>query len=1056
MNAMHTTTSVGSRPVPGRSSHASPRAWECLGSFVTRTRCDRGPVAVRRFVALSALLTCTLSSVLLAQVPANPHPLLIGADQTGGNRFRGEIAAVRLYDRALTVGEITSLARATPDRKSKLPGLAEEWVFGGKTDGILANDPVLPAQVAGVLKPATAKGADCARFEGGYLSIANHPKLTFPQGCSIEVWLRPAPGVSARIVDKITPGGTDGFLLDTFPGDALRFINGNETLSAPLSAVGYTPSAAGGWLHVVAAVDSLGTPALYANGRRIGGSSSSTEEGLTFAGAAPAPGQPLTLWYRQPARRWTEASIIGNGRLGGMVWGRVRQERIDLNEDTLWSGEPYDNLNPNGLKSLPEVRALLLAGKNAEAQGLVERNMNGKYNECYLPLGDLEIEFPVQGEVRDYRRELDLETGMARTTFEHQGTRYTREVFASHPGQAIVVRLTSDPPGRLSFSAALDSQLRHTRKAVEGILRLTGRVPVHADPNYVGRGIVYDDTPAGKGMRFETCLAATHEGGSLKFTDQGLVAENCSGVTLMLVAATSYNGPHKSPSREGKDPAALCAAYLTPLVGQPFAELRAAHLTDHQRLFRRVELDLGHTEAESLPTDVRLKRYQPGTDPSLAALYFQFGRYLLIASSRPGTQPANLQGIWNKDVNPAWSANWTLNCNAQINYWPVEVANLAECHEPLLDLTTELSADGTNIARNLYGARGWVAHHNTDIWRQAGPVSGSACWSVFQGGGGWLCQHLWEHYAFSGDQTYLRRVWPVLAGAARFYLDAMIEEPSHRWLVTAPDVNFENGFRKPDGSGACSCYGPTATMQMVRALFQNCVTASTVLQTDPELRIEIEAALPRLAPMQVSPTTGELQEWVEDWRRTADCQVLSSWGAICSAQITPRGTPALAAGLRKIFDSAQWWKHGAVGSWQGAFQGNAYARLGDGGTALQVLDMHLQRVLNPNLSANFSGMAEWEIDGNLGQTAAIAEMLLQSQAGEIELLPALPKAWAAGRVKGLRARGGFEVDLAWRDGKLLEATIRSHVGGLPCHLRYTARTREVRLTTGESFTWNGE
>jgi alpha-L-fucosidase 2 len=999
-------------------------------------------------LALAALATWTLPSPLGAEVPTNHHPLHIGADQGGGHRFHGDIAAVRLYDRALSGGEITDLARANPGGKSQLPGLAAEWIFGGNTGGLFANDPAVPAKVFGTVKPATAQGTPCARFENGYLAVSNHSRFAFPEGCTLEAWLRPVPGVDARILDKITPGGTDGFLLDTYPGNSLRFIVGADTITTSLSAIGYAPSSDGAWLHVVATVDSLGAAALYANGRRVGGGSAA-EEGVVFSGSAPAPGQPLTLWYRQPARRWVEASVIGNGRLGGMVWGGVKQERIDLNEDTLWSGEPYDNLNTNGLKSLPEIRRLLLAGKNSEAQHLVERDMNGRYNQCYLPLGDLQIDFPIRGEVSDYRRALELGTAVAQTSFAHGGVRYTREVFASHPDQAIVVRLTTDPPGTLSFTATLHSQLRHTSKGEKGFLRLAGRAPVHADPHYLGRRIVYDDTPEGKGMRFEARLAARNQGGSVRCTDEGVVAENCDSVTLLLVAATSYHGPHKSPSREGRDPAALCDGYLGRLTDEAYPTLRARHVADHQRLFGRVQLDLGHTDAESLPTDVRLKKYRPGSDPALAALYFQFGRHLLMASSRPGTQPANLQGIWNKDINPAWSANWTLNCNAQINYWPVEVANLAECHEPFLDLTTELSTDGTNIAQRLYGARGWVAHHNTDLWRQAGPVGGSACWSVFQGGSAWLCQHLWEHYAFSRDTNYLRQVWPVLAGAARFYLDSMIEEPTHGWLVTAPDVNFENAFRKPDGSGACSCYGPTATMQMVRELFKNCLAAGGVLKTDADLRADLQKALPRLAPTRISPVTGELQEWVEDWQRTAPCQVLSSWGAVCSGQITPLGTPDLAAGLRRIFDATRWWKGGAVGSWQGAFQANTYARLGDGDTALEVLDVHLKSVVNPNLSANFSGMAEWEIDGNLGLTAAIAEMLLQSHSGEIVLLPALPKAWPNGQVSGLRARGGFEVAMQWADGNLTRANLRS-VSGSSCKVRHGGKGVEVNLQPGHS------
>jgi alpha-L-fucosidase 2 len=750
--------------------------------------------------------------------------------------------------------------------------------------------------------------------------------------------------------------------------------------------------------------------------------------------------QNARLWLLQPARRWSEAFFIGNGRLGGAVWGGVARERIDLNEDTLWSGEPYENINSNGLKALPEIRRLLLEGREIQAQQLVDKNMNGRYDEDYLALGDLEIDFPLTDSALHYTRELDLDRAVVRETFVAGGVGYTREIFASHPAEAIVIRLSADQPGRISFTARLDSQLRHQFSAGENCCRLAGRCPSHEDPHQVNRP-VYDEAPNPKGMRFQARLMAANKGGTVRYTDAGVRAENCDLVTLLLAARTSYNGPHKSPSREGNNESALCGADMKRIAGKRYDQLLAAHLADYQALFRRVRLDLGHrAAAEALPTDQRVAGYQPGADPGLAALYFQFGRYLLIACSRPGSQPANLQGLWNNSLYPPWSANWTLNCNAEINYWPVEAVNLGECHLPLIELTRQLSVDGTNVAQFLYGARGWMAHHNTDVWRTAGPVAGSARWSIFQVGGAWLCQHLWEHYAFSGDKEYLRTVWPLLKGASLFFLDSLMEEPRHHWLVTGPDVNFENAWRKPDGSTSSVCLGPTSSMQMIRQLFANCVRASQILDTDAGLRAQLERDLARLAPMQVSPTTGRLQEYLDDWPSTADPQTLSSWGLICSAQITPEGTPQLAAALRKTFDDGQWWRRGAefewrtVGSWEGAFEANAYARLHDCETGLEVLEAHLQHSVNPNLSARFPGYCDFQIDGNLGQTAAICEMLLQSQVCdsngvyELELLPALPKAWDCGDASGLRARGGFEAAFTWAGGKLERARFKSLVG----------------------------
>ncbi|MBN1419282.1 MAG: glycoside hydrolase N-terminal domain-containing protein [Planctomycetes bacterium] len=978
---------------------------------------------------------------------------------------------------------------------------------------------------AAVLTIGLAFGGEPPIYEAG-----PDAALDLTDEVTLEAWIRadPMPASGGRILDKMPPGSSDGFLLDTWPGNSLRLItsNGQCRFDAKLSA--------DRWTHVAGVYGASGRiMKLFIDGKevvrvadgkfpamtcpslplRIGadqndenrfrgairraavygralageeiarraadpdaaiegaigdwileGETASTIRPVAGAlvlrgpmrieGAAPPPEEPLSLWYRRPARRWTEALVIGNGRLGGLVFGGIARETVLLNEDTLWSGEPRAYKNPAALASLAEVRKLLLDGKERAAHDLVARTYRGVYNQCYMPLGGIALAFEGARDVADYRRDLDLADGVARIRYRSGGATFTREVFATAPDRAIVIRLACDAPGRIDVAVSLESPLRAGTVAEKDQVILTGRAPVHADPHYAGAAIRYDDAEDGKGMRFQVRIRAMAEGGSVAARGDSLAVRGADAVTLVLAAATSFNGFDKSPSAQGKAYDSLCQADLHRASAKPYAALLAAHVADHRRLFGRVRLDLG--EPSPLPTDERIRAYAPGADPGLAALHVQFGRYLLIAGSRPGTQPANLQGIWNVDLRPAWSANWTLNCNAQINYWGVEVFNLSECHEPLLDLVREIEVDGRAVAREMYGARGWMAHHNTDLWRAAAPVDGNPLWFIFQTGGAWLCQHLWEHYRFTGDEAFLRSAWPTIRDAARYFLDAMIEEPRHGWLVDAPATNFESYFRKPNGETAAVCMGPTADIQIIRELFRNAIEASRVLDVDPAFRAEAERALARLAPMQVSPRTGHLQEWIEDWDHASprNHQMLSLWGLICGTQITPRGTPELAKAVRKTMEDRKI----AVGdacSWRGAFGANAYARLGDGDRAAGVIDQHLGHSLNPNMTAHFhTAGAAFEIDGNLGIAAAVAEMLLQSHAGEIELLPALPKAWPSGRVSGLRARGGFEVGIAWEDGRLVEAEIRSDRGGA-ARIRYGERTAEWTGEAGETLRLDG-
>jgi len=767
------------------------------------------------------------------------------------------------------------------------------------------------------------------------------------------------------------------------------------------------------------------------------------------------------IWFDKPANHFTASTPLGNGRLGAMIFGDVDQDRIVLNESGMWSGSRQESDRPEAYLALPDIRRLLLEGKNVEAEKLINANFTcagpgsargsgarAQYG-AYQVLGNLHLKFLHEASdaiVRNYRRELDLSEAVARVSYEKAGVQYLREAFISAPDQAMVLRLTANKKGAASLDVGLDRPERFTTVAVgTNELLMTGRL---------------ENGHGGDNVGYAARVKVISRGGTIASENNNLRVRGADEVLLLITAATEI---HTFAGRKVNDAAKVAADDLALASSKTFATLRRNHVADYQSYFNRVSLRIGsgRSPVPALSTPQRLVAMSEGkSDQGLMQLYFDFGRYLLISSSRPGGLPANLQGIWAEEIQTPWNADWHLNVNVQMNYWPAEVCNLSELHQPLFALIESLQEPGTRTARKYYGARGWVAHVITNPWGFTSPGE-AASWGATATGAAWLCQHLWDHYLFTGDRNFLRWAYPIIKGSAQFYRDMLIKEPRHGWLVTAPSNSPENSFLLPDGTRAHISMGATMDMQLLRYLFSACIEAAKILGSDAVFARELGEIRNQLAPTSIS-SDGRIKEWLDEYKEAEPehRHVSHLWGLYPGFEISAHGTPDLAAAARKTLDIRG---DGGTG-WSIAHKLALRARLGDGDRAYYLLRAQLKpAMVNDRITTtgggtypNFFGAhPPFQIDGNFGATGGIAEMFLQSYDGEIALLPALPKAWSEGEVRGLRARGGYTVGLRWQTGRLVEANVRSS-NNSTAKIRFGTMVRSFNFKRGETIRVNGE